>query len=100
VLIGSPIPSSSNLYKALTTDPRIHSVIRYDIPGDLTSNPSSDLQFLRAGLQNRDPDNKGVGPHFDLARPDDPSTPAIDEGKQTDEAIRRLAKTLKLKGVE
>ena len=100
VLIGSPIPSSSELFSTLLKDKNVGAVIRYDIPGDLTSNPSSAIQFYRAGLQNRDPDNKGVGPHFNLARPDDPSTPNIDEGKQTDEAIRQLARFLKQHGVK
>jgi RHS repeat-associated protein len=68
VLIGSPIPSDSELFKDLTKDKNIGAVIRHDIPGDYTSNPSNIAVFIAAGIQNRDPNNKGEGPHFDLAR--------------------------------
>lgn len=100
ILIGCPIQSSSELFSALSHDKNINKIIRYDIPKDLTSNPSSELQFIEAGWQNRDPKNKGEGPHFDLARPDDPSTPDVDEGKQTEERIRQLARFLKQQGVQ
>jgi Thioesterase domain len=100
ILIGSPIPSSSELYSMLARDKNIEKLIRYDIPGDLMSNPSSTAQFVLAGIQNFDPWRIGRGPHFDLARPDVPFTPYADEGRRTDEAIRNLARYMKNRGVE
>jgi hypothetical protein len=41
-----------------------------------------------------------TGHHFDLARPDDPSTPNIDEGTQADQRIRDLAQSLRSSGVK
>ena len=62
VLVGSPIPSTSQLYQALI---KITQVERVNIPGDKLSNPTSDIQYFEGGQQNSSDD----GPHFDLARP-------------------------------
>jgi RHS repeat-associated protein len=86
ILIGAPISSASPLYKAITTNANIGNVVRYDIPGDSFSNPSSTLQLVWGAWQNRDLGNRGVGPHFDLARPDDPHV----EGR-----VRMLARMLR-----
>ena len=90
VLIGSPISDKSELYNALTTNKNIGKVIREDIKGDLLSNPKSEGDFIKGGIQNSDPDNKGVGPHFDYARP----------GTATDKKIGELGDKLKKDGVK
>jgi RHS repeat-associated protein len=90
VLIGSPISDKSELYNALTTNKNIGKVIREDIKGDLLSNPQSESDFIKGGIQNSDPDNKGVGPHFDYARP----------GAATDKKIGELGDKLKKEGVK
>lgn len=71
VLIGSPISTKSELYKSLTSNKNIGQVLRYDISGDKLSNPKSVLDFINGGRQNSDPNNTGVGAHYDLARPGD-----------------------------
>jgi len=101
ILVGAPIPTNSQLYVALTTSARIRRVIRHDIPGDDLSNPTDWLAadnfpaLITGALQNLD----DTGPHFDLARPDDPATPDVDEGAQADARIRRLARRLYAAGV-
>ena len=96
ILVGSPISSDSNLYKELMSNPNIKNIIREDIEGDKLSNPSSELEFAEGAKQNSD----DSGPHFDLARPDNPETKNIDEGKEADKNIEKFAKKLKSKGVE
>lgn len=101
ILVGSPIPSNSPLYNVLTTNARIARIIRFDIPGDRLSNPSQwfaagTLPSIIAGaFESRGTD----GPHFDLARPDDPQTPVVDEGAEADARIRALARSLHEAGV-
>lgn len=99
VLIGSPISDGSTTMDILTryqSEGKIGKIIRYDIPGDHLSNPSNELEFIYGGWQNR----KDSGPHFDLARPDDPKTPKVDEGKEADAKIKTVAEKLKKEGVE
>jgi pimeloyl-ACP methyl ester carboxylesterase len=69
ILVGSPISEKSSLYKQLTSNKNIGKVHRIDINKDLLSNPKDVWQFMQGGLQNRDPNNNGEGPHYDLARP-------------------------------
>jgi hypothetical protein len=69
ILVGSPISDNSPLYKELLKNKNIGKVHRIDIKKDLISNPKDVFQFIRGGQQNADPENKGEGPHFDLARP-------------------------------
>lgn len=84
ILIGSPISSDSDLYKQLSGNENIGQVIRFDIEGDLLSNPQNVMDFIRGGMQNSGDD----GPHFDLARPG------------TDAAIQAVTDWLKQQGVE
>ena len=90
ILIGSPISDKSELFKALNSNKNIGKVIRKDIPGDKLSNPQSNWDFFEGGKQNLDPNDKGVGPHFDYARP----------GTETDRKIGQLGDELKKNGVE
>lgn len=70
ILVGSPISSKSKLFKQLQKNENIGKVIRVDIENDLLSDPNDVFDFIKGGLsQNRDPENIGQGPHFDLARP-------------------------------
>jgi hypothetical protein len=39
------------------------------------------------------------GHHFDLARPDDPKTKKVDEGKEADKKIQKATDQLKKKGI-
>ncbi len=86
ILIGSPISDDSKLMRQLKDNKNIGKVIRYDIKGDLLSNPKDILEFIRGGYQNSS-DN---GPHFDLARP----------GAQTDRLIQTVIKWLQEQGVK
>jgi pimeloyl-ACP methyl ester carboxylesterase len=85
ILIGSPISDDSELFQELIANKNIRNVIRYDIPNDKLSNPSSILEYLSGAFQNSD----DSGPHFDLARPD----------KETDDRMLKMAQTLKDQGV-
>jgi len=99
VLIGSPVSEDSDLYKTLVEyqkEGKIGQIIRHDIEGDKLSNPSGILEFIQGGKQNSGVD----GPHFDLARPDNPETEEIDEGAEADKKIEKLGETLKEKGVK
>lgn len=96
VLVGSPISSDSELYKALLDNPNIGKVIRYDIPDDTLSDPDGVGDMLQGGWDGLSTD----APHFDLARPDDSSTSDIDEGAEADERIDDLAKYLKDRGLK
>ena len=93
VLIGSPISSKSKLYKDLLKNKNIGKVTRFDIDGDLLSNPKNILEFIQGGKENG-PESLGGegdnGPHFDLARP----------GNQTDQLIQTVIKWLQQQGVE
>ncbi len=102
VLVAAPISNNSPLIaelESLVTSGRIRRIVRHDIPGDELSNPASwseSNEIVRGALQNLDES----GPHFDLARPDDPSTPGIDEQEVADGKIRELARELISLGVE
>jgi RHS repeat-associated protein len=99
VLIGSPTEEGSQLMESLIgfeKEGKIGKIIRKDIPGDHLSNPSGELEFIYGGFQNR----KDSGPHFDLARPDDPATKDIDEGKEADKKIDECGQELKNEGVK
>lgn len=99
VLIGSPISDGSttmNILNKYQSEGKIGKIIREDLLGDHLSNPANDLEFIVGGFQNR----KDSGPHFDLARPDDPATPKKDEGKEADTKIKKVAEKLKKEGVE
>jgi RHS repeat-associated protein len=74
ILIGAPISTESDLYKALSSNANIKNIIRVDIPNDPFSNPESltpgdgvvgfakgVMQFMEMG------DNI---PHFKYARPE------------------------------
>lgn len=85
ILIGSPISSDSDLFSSLSTHGNIGNVIRFDISGDLLSNPNN-LEYLKGAFQNLGDD----GAHFDLARP----------GKDVDQLIMQVVNWLKEKGVK
>nr|WP_255498757.1 alpha/beta hydrolase [Dysgonomonas sp. ZJ709] len=94
VLIGSPTSDDSPLMKTLqglVEDGKIGKIIRHDIEGDLLSNPKSQIEFLKGGIQSApiigDGDN---APHFDLARP----------GSEADKKIESVGQKLKNNGVE
>ena len=96
VLIGSPIPKDSELYKALIDNKNITNVIRHDIPKDKLSNPNSLTEFIEGGMESLGED----APHFDLARPDNPATKDVNEATEADKKVDALAKDLKTKGVK
>lgn len=101
VLIGSPTSDDSELMDVLNKLQEagsIGQIIRHDIDGDLLSNPSSNSEFAEGGLQTLRLGD--AAPHFDLARPDDPSTLDVNEQNVADDAIRELAKSLRAQGVE
>lgn len=83
ILVGSPIPTNSELYKEVS---KVTNIIREDIPNDKLSNPSSNTQYFEGAYQNSSDD----GPHFDLARP----------GTEADKKIDNTVKDIKSKGVE
>lgn len=85
ILIGSPISTGSDLFNSLSTHENIGNVIRFDISGDLLSNPSN-LEYLKGAFQNLGDD----GAHFDLARP----------GKDVDQLIIQVVEWLKEQGVK
>ena len=86
VLIGSPIPDKSDLMKQLKSNKNIKNVIRYDIKGDLLSNPQDVYDFIKGGLDALSDDAH----HFDAARP----------GKQADELIKLITEWAKKNGVK
>ena len=86
ILIGSPISDKSDLWKQLKSNKNIKNVIRYDIQGDLLSNPSDILTFIKGGYQNSNDD----GPHFDAARPTN----------QADHLIQTIVEWLNQQGVK
>jgi len=103
VLIGSPISDGSttmNILSEYESVGRIGKIIRIDIPGDHLSNPSNEADFIYGGFQNLDFKGNGTGRHFDLARPDDPKTRNVDEGKEADRKIKNVADKLKKEGVQ
>jgi hypothetical protein len=93
VLIGSPIPTDSELYKKLE---KITNVSRVDIAGDKLSNPESVLEYYQGAYEN----SADGGHHFDLARPDNPATKKVDEGKEADQKIQMATDRLKKKGIK
>ena len=93
VLIGSPIPTDSELYNKLE---KITNVSRVDIPGDKLSNPESVLEYYQGAYEN----SADGGHHFDLARPDNLATKKVDEVKLADQKIQLATDTLKKKGIK
>jgi len=88
ILIGSPISDKSDLMKQLKDNKNIKNVIRYDIKGDLLSNPQDVYDFIKGGIQaQREGDNAH---HFDAARP----------GKEADQLIQTIITWLKQQGVK
>jgi RHS repeat-associated protein len=83
ILIGSPIPSKSELFESLS---KVTNVIREDIKGDKLSDDKEGINMLTGAHQNIGDE----GPHFDLARP----------GKDADKAIDSKVKDIKSKGVK
>ncbi|MEM8528587.1 MAG: hypothetical protein AAGG68_28370 [Bacteroidota bacterium] len=75
---------------------KIGNIIREDLEGDLLSNPASLEEFMRGAEQNIDES----GPHFDLARPDNPETKDVNEEEEANSKIRNLAKKLKENGIK
>jgi RHS repeat-associated protein len=87
VLIGSPIPTESELYKKLET---VTNVIREDIPNDELSDPKTNSEFIEGGIRSSPAGDGDAHEHFDLARP----------GKKADEAIQNKVNSIKAKGVK
>ena len=94
ILIGSPTSDNSSLMETLNglvDQGKIGKIIRHDIEGDLLSNPKSQIEFLKGGMQSApyigDGDN---APHFDLARP----------GRDANNKIESVGQKLKSNGVE
>jgi RHS repeat-associated protein len=87
ILVGSPIPSDSKLFEVLKSHENIKNVIRYDIAGDLLSDPQSIKDYLFGGAQNSNPN---TGPHFNLARPDE----------NTNRNLQVIMEWLRLQGVK
>lgn len=99
ILIGAPISEDSDLYKKLLKyeeEGKIGQVIRKDFEGDYLSNPTGALDILKGARQNATPD----GPHFDMARQDNPDTTDVNESEEADKEIKKYGKELKKKGVE
>jgi RHS repeat-associated protein len=86
VLIGSPISDKSDLWKELNSNKNIKNVIRYDIKGDLLSNPQDVYDFIKGGGQN----SSDSGPHFDAARP----------GQQANSLMQTIVQWLQQQGVK
>jgi RHS repeat-associated protein len=86
ILIGSPISDKSDLWKQLNSNKNIKNVIRYDIKGDLLSNPQDIYDFIQGGIQNKSDD----GPHFNAARP----------GQQANQLIQTIIQWLQQQGVK
>ena len=102
ILIGSPISDDSPLYQELVQlekEGKIGKIHREDIPGDYLSNPKNDYELGVGLYQNRDPNNIGDGPHFDFARPDNPTTEK-NEAAEANNKIRTLTKKLVKEGVK
>jgi RHS repeat-associated protein len=88
VLIGSPIGDDSDLMGQLKGQKNIKNIIRYDISGDLLSNPKDVLEFIQGGAKTaKEGDN---APHFDAARP----------GKEADKLIQTIVTWLQQQGVK
>lgn len=99
ILIGSPTEQGSQLMgklEELQKAGKIGQIIRHDIPGDKLSNPKNSAEYMEGAVQNA----TDAGPHFDLARPDNPDTKNVDEGADANKKIYDLGKDLKSKGVE
>jgi hypothetical protein len=99
VLIASPTEDESTLMKELQEKVKsgnIGKIIRYNIPGDHLSDPKNMFEYMYGAWQNR----KDEGHHFDLARPDNPNTPYVDEGKEADDKIKAVAALLKKANVQ
>lgn len=85
VLIGSTVPTNSDLYKALSSNANIKNIIRIDIPNDKFSNPNSIKDLLKGVLDALKKGDKL--PHFIYALP------------QNDKEREELAKQLYDAGV-
>jgi pimeloyl-ACP methyl ester carboxylesterase len=93
ILIGSPTSDGSDLMTKLQEYQeagKIGNIIRHDIEGDLLSNPKSEGQFIRGGIQNSFLGDGDNGAHFDLARP----------GKAADKRIEQVGRKLQENGVK
>lgn len=104
ILIASPIPDGSPLHNEIQQNVQIVNILRHDISGDIFSNPTNhmsleDLFKFQAAQWSVALRGMDAHPHFDLARPDDPSTPDVDEGELADARIRLLADRLFGQGV-
>ena len=86
ILIGCPISTDSELYKQLSENKNIGNIIRFDIPNDKLSNPSSILEYMEGAIQNIGDD----GPHFSLARP----------GADVNKAIKAVTDWIKTQDVK
>ena len=87
ILIGSPISDKSELYSQLKNNKNIKNVIRYDIKGDLLSNPQDVYDFIKGGVQSAKGNNAH---HFDAARP----------GGEANKLINVIVDWLKQQGVK
>ncbi|MDR6545175.1 pimeloyl-ACP methyl ester carboxylesterase [Chryseobacterium rhizosphaerae] len=93
ILIGSPTSDGSDLMNKLQEyheAGKIGKIIREDIKGDNLSNPKSEGQFIKGGIQNSPLGDGNDGAHFDLARP----------GKETDKKIEQVGRKLQQNGVK
>jgi hypothetical protein len=95
ILVVAPVPANSRLYRYLSNHRSIKRIIRHDISGDNLSNPTISGQTLLGAFQNLG----DGGHHFDLARPDNPATPNVNEGTQANNRIRALSDQLHQAGV-
>ncbi|MXV18004.1 alpha/beta hydrolase [Hufsiella ginkgonis] len=90
VLIGSPISTDSDLYKQLSENGNIKSILRYDLPGDALSNSDGIMDILKGAWQSSPLGSGDNAHHFDAARP----------GKDADKTIDAIVKWLKENGVK
>jgi pimeloyl-ACP methyl ester carboxylesterase len=98
-LIGSPISDKSDFFiqlKKYESDGKIGKILRFDIDGDFLSNPQNVFDYLYGFYQNS---NTETGPHFNLARPDNPKTDK-NEGADTKKFIHTLLEFLRSQGVK
>ena len=99
ILIGSPISIESELYLTLLkyqSEGKICQIVRKDIQGDYFSNTKSSIDYIKGIDQN----SSAEGPHFDLARPDNPETPDINEEEIANNEIKKLGELLISKGIK
>ena len=73
-------------FRVLKENGNIKNVVRYDIKGDLLSNPKDIIDYLKGAYQNSSDDGK----HFDAARP----------GNQANQLIQTIIQWLQQQGVK